>query len=421
MRIIILICLLGCFTICCAQDTLTLPQCHMLASEYAPRAKDKLEITSITDLKIQNAVTGWYPELNLNGKFSYQSDVVEVALVDPSIPVEFPVVPYDQYSLNLDIRQTVYDGGMTRRMKSYEDALSASELQQVEVDIYKLKEQVNAIFFSVLILQENRKNMELTMENLMEQESTVQSGLEHGILLESDLRVLQLEKLRLRQSLVELDAEQEALIKMLGTLIGTELSDDVLLQKPSLEPFEKKEGIRPEYKWFDLQSLTLDSGKDLAKSKRMPRIFAFGQAGYGKPGYNMLSGDWDLYYMVGAGIKWNIWDWNISKRERMILEHKQNSIKNRQATFEQALALQLHREASKIQQYEKTITIDKKMLELQKDITMEAASKMKNGTITMSDYLLELNKENMARIRVDTDRILLSRAKANYMTLKGTL
>ncbi len=36
---------------------------------------------------------------NLNGKMSYQSDVVTVALTDPTIPVDFPEVPHDQYGL----------------------------------------------------------------------------------------------------------------------------------------------------------------------------------------------------------------------------------------------------------------------------------------------------------------------------------
>jgi hypothetical protein len=125
--------------------------------------------------------------------------------------------------------------------------------------------------------------------------------------------------------------------------------------------------------------------------------------------------------MLGAGLKWNIWDWSKSKREQMILEHQKNQIDHSRESFEHAIQLQLEKEEANIEQYRKTLDLDYKMLHLQKEITLEAASQLENGTITVSDYILEANKESMARIRADADNILLIRAIANYMTLKGTL
>ena len=85
-----------------AQDALTLPDCQEMARENAPRLSDLNIIEKMGETKIDQAGTSWYPSLNLNGKLSYQSDVVTVALTDPSIPVDFPEVPHDQYGLNLD-------------------------------------------------------------------------------------------------------------------------------------------------------------------------------------------------------------------------------------------------------------------------------------------------------------------------------
>ena len=45
----------------------------------------------------------------------------------------------------------------------------------------------------------------------------------------------------------------------------------------------------------------MEAGKELVGKRRMPVLYAFGQTGYGKPGYNMLSDEWDFYYLVGAG------------------------------------------------------------------------------------------------------------------------
>ena len=127
-----------------AQNTFTLTQCHQLALENAPRTGDKELIRQIGDLKVDQAGTAWYPSMSLNGKISYQSDVVTVTLTDPTIPVEFPQIPHDQYGLNLDLTQNLYDGGITKSKKSYEQAMTETDLQKVEVDLYGLKGKVNS-------------------------------------------------------------------------------------------------------------------------------------------------------------------------------------------------------------------------------------------------------------------------------------
>ena len=88
-----------------AQERITLFECHEKAIENAPRLKDREIIRQIGDLKSDQVSTNWYPSLDLNGKVSYQSDVVTVSLANSDIPVKFPEVPHDQYGLNVDISQ----------------------------------------------------------------------------------------------------------------------------------------------------------------------------------------------------------------------------------------------------------------------------------------------------------------------------
>ena len=94
-------------------------------------------------------------------------------LANENIPVAFPEVPHDQYGFNLDLTQTIYDGGITKQKKNYEQAAMAADLQQVEVDLYGLKGKVNQYFFAVLALQEKRKNLEIHLETLKAREEVV--------------------------------------------------------------------------------------------------------------------------------------------------------------------------------------------------------------------------------------------------------
>jgi len=402
-----------------AQDGLTLFDCQEMARENAPRLKDMSIIQQMGEAKMDQAGSSWYPSLELNGKLSYQSDVVTVALTDPSIPVDFPEVPHDQYGLNLDISQNLYDGGISRGMQRYEEALMAADLQEVEVDLYKLKGRVNQFYFAVLLLQENRKNLEIHLENLQARYKAVQTAVNNGTLLETDLHVIDVEKLKVKQSLIEVDARKLSYIGALQVLCGEGLDENAVLEEPYFEGIGEASVQRPELRMFDLKDKSMEAGKELVGKKRMPVLYAFGQTGYGKPGYNMMSGEWDSYYMVGAGLKWKIWDWNKTSREKQVIGYQQQILHNQRASFDREIESLMLQEEVKIEQYRKTMEVDQQVLELQNKISKQAAVNLDQGTITASDYITELNKESMARNTLATHQVMLMQSIANYLTIQG--
>jgi hypothetical protein len=155
--------------------------------------------------------------------------------------------------------------------------------------------------------------------------------------------------------------------------------------------------------------------------KRMPVLYAYGQTGYGKPGYNMMSGEWDFYYMVGAGLKWNLWDWNSTSREKQVIANQQQMLQNQRATFDKEIGSKLVQEEARIEQYRETMELEVQVLHLQEEIAANAATKLSNGTITATEYITELNKESLARISLSTHEILLKQSITNYLTIQGNL
>ena len=142
---------------------------------------------------------------------------------------------------------------------------------------------------------------------------------------------------------------------------------------------------------FDLKDMSMEAGKELVGKKRMPVLYAFGQTGYGKPGYNMMSGEWDSYYMVGAGLKWKIWDWNKTSREKQVIGYQQQILQNQRTSFDREIESLMVQEEVKIEQYRKTMEVDQQVLELQNKISLQAAVNLDHGTITATDYVTELN------------------------------
>ena len=62
----------------------------------------------------------------------------------------------------------------------------------------------------------------------------------------------------------------------------------------------------------------------------MPKAFGFATLGYGNPpGQDFFKDDFDPYYIVGGGIKWNIFDWNKVKNEKQVIALQQGIIENR--------------------------------------------------------------------------------------------
>lgn len=416
-----------CITVCMfagvlqAQETITLSDCQDMAREHAPRAADLELIRQMGDVSIEQAGTSWYPSLDLNGKLSYQSDVVTVALSDPLIPVSFPQVPHDQYGLNLDITQNIYDGGISKSRKVYEEAKTEADLQQVEVDLYGLKGKVNQFYFAILVLQENRRNLDIQIKNLEARYSVVQTAVTNGVLQETDLHVLEVEKLKVEQSIVEVESRKKSYMGAMRVLCGEGIMDDAVLEMPRFEEVEYAGMNRPEQKLFDLQHASMERGKELAGRKRMPVLYAFGQTGYGKPGYNMLSEKWDYYYMVGAGLRWKIWDWNNSARERQLIGFQQQVLENKRMAFDREMESMMVQEEARMEQYRKTMEMDRHILELQEKISSQAAVQLENGTMTATDYITELNKESLARIALATHQVLLMQSTANYLTIQGNL
>ena len=404
-----------------AQESLTLLDCQRMARENAPRLGDLDVIQKMGETKIDLAESSWYPSLDLSGKLSYQSDVVTVELTDPTIPVDFPQVPHDQYGLNLDISQNLYDGGVTRGKKSYEEALVAADLQQVEVDLYGIKGKVNQYYFAVLAIQENIHSLEIHLENLQARKETVQTAVSSGTLLETELQVIEVERLKVMKSMIELESRLKSYMAALHIICGEDFSVQASLKNPHFEEIGPANFARPEHRLFDLKQASMEAGKELMGKKRMPVLYAFGQTGYGKPGYNMMSETWDYYYMVGAGLKWKIWDWNSTSREKQLIGYQQEMLQTQRASFDKEIESQLVQEEAKIEQYRLTMEMDRQVLELQKKISEQAAVQLDNGTMTATDYVTELNKESLARITLATHQVMLMQSMANYLTIQGNL
>ena len=400
---------------------ITLDECQQKAVENFPTNKQLGLNQTKHKLLIENIKKNYLPALNFNSQISYQSDVTKV----PSVPVpgfSMPSLSNDWYKFNLDIDQLIWDGGLTKKQQALENYDYKISDQSVKVKSYQLKQQVNVLYFNMLFLKENIDVLHILIDDLNARIKDADAALQNGMLLQSDVNVLKVNKKQAEQQLIEKQEDLKGLMGAMQELTHLKISSADQLQAPEIKINSYQYvNNRPAYRLLSLQQNKFDALKSLTAAKRMPVFKAFGQAGYGKPGYDMLNPDFDDYYMVGIRLHWNIYDWGHVKHEKAILNVQRAIVKTEKQTFDQNLKADLQQRRAGIQKFEKLLTTDREILDLQKSVVETANHKLKNGTITPTNYLIELNKQIRAQLNMEAHKLQLIFAKYQYVTAIGNL
>lgn len=416
-------------------DTLDLIQCHEMAVNRHPAARQTGLLNSASDLERKKLNANYLPQVQINGQASYQSDVPQVDVeippfyipppidmqVSPS-PLETPVPPKDQYKVTMDVYQVIYDGGITGKRKELELASYEMEKKQVEVALHKLKENVNSVYFSIILMQENEKLLHVLLENLNNKLKDVNAAVEHGVSLPTDRDVLRAEIIRVEQQLEEMHIQRIAFIQILSELISEEIPAGIKLALPgNMISATAYSPQRAELEIYELQGNILEDSKDLVTGSWRPKLSGFGQVGYGNPGLNVLKDEWTPFYIVGARMSWQVWNWNQNKKEKQILGLRQEMVMHERETFDKNLNVALEQHLADMRKYENMIERDAEVIELRENIAKTASSQYDNGVITSSDYVGRLNEEAQARLNMEVHRVKLAKAQVDYLTSLGIL
>ena len=135
----------------------------------------------------------------------------------------------------------------------------------------------------------------------------------------------------------------------------------------------------------------------------------------------MLDNSFRPWWLFGAKLTWNPWNWNQNKNEKQILSVQSDILRAQQETFDKNLRITSRKELGEIAKYAEMLPQDEGIIELRAKITRTAASQLDNGVITSSDYIARLNEETQARLSLEIHRVQLVRAKLNYLYTQGKL
>jgi outer membrane protein TolC len=408
-----------------SQKIMTLRECYDKAMSATPIAREKEAWSQISAVRDKNLSKSWLPTLDAGGSFLYNSSVIDMTDILGSLPIPgiagaIKPLPHEQYKITVDINQIIYDGGAIKGARALEKADLNINEKQTETDLYKLRGQINGYYFNILLLDRQKELLQSYHELIAKRIASMNSGLANGMVLKSDVDVLASEKIKLEQQISENAIRKASLMKILSSLTGTviDASTQFILPSPGEELSE--ELLRPELQIFDLRKKQLDAGLQVIQSKRMPKAAGFATLGYGNPpGSNFFRDEFAPYYILGASVKWNIFDWNRSKNEKQVISLQQNIIDSRKSELTDNLKRILDAKSAEISSLKSLIESDDELITLRKRITAAAESQFENGTINATDYMNELTAERQALINFEIHKINLAMSKIEYLNISG--
>jgi len=400
-------------------DTLHILYCYDKAKELSPLKQLELLNINIHDLNLQNHRTNYLPSLSLNGKASYQSEVISIP--GTGMIQDYPKIPKEQFQVSLDISQPIYDGGVTSNSKKLEQSKYRVSEAELETQLYSIHNTINELFFSILHLQERIKILNTTLENLRNQKKLVEARVENGSMLESNLFQIEKQILTLQQDIISSESDRIAFQEMLSEWIGRPVLSNTVLLVPDFEAVEEQPEIqRPENELFRAQRSLLESQRSITNVERTPRISAFAQGGIGQPNpMNFFEVDPSTYYILGVRLNWTLYDWGNVSRKKQVYNLQQDMITSRESDFNRNIGIGLARMYAEINKLKNVIEKDLEIIALQERIVQTSFSEFQNGVITSTEYLTELNALTEAEIKKALHEMQLSNAFVNIYTSTG--
>ncbi|WP_256962517.1 TolC family protein [Sphingobacterium cellulitidis] len=398
--------------------TLELEECYELARLNYPMIKQHSLIEKTKDFSMDNMEKAILPQMNIAGQATHQSDVTSLPISLPNM--EIPSISKNQYKVYAEISQSITGLLNLKDQKENLEASSAVETQKVEVEMYKLRERINNLFFSILMLDKQQDQIKISIADLQSGIDKLETAVKNGVALRSSASNLQAERLKAEQRIVEVQYNKKSFLNVLSILIGQKLDDQVQLIVPK-SPTYSDQINRPEQALFSLQRKALDVQNKLIDDKSLPQFSMFVQGGVGQPALNMLSNKSQGFYIAGLRLAWNLNTFYTQRNEKSLVKTNQEMLDVQEETFLFNTKMNLSQQETEVLKIQELLKTDQQIIELREQVKNSTLNQLNYGTATSNDYLIAVNVVEQAKQSLAIHEVQLLMAQYNLLTTSGTI
>ncbi len=412
------------------RDTLTLGALQAEAVQRDPRAAQTALQATASALRDRNLAAERLPRVSAHAEGTYQSDVTGFPVQFASIPgVNVPPPPpKGRYQATLNAEQLLWDGGALARRRMVERARLAEAQAGVRAALFPAREEVTGAFFAALLAQEHGAQLRVATTDLEARLAMVRARHRAGAALPGDTAALRAELLRLSQQQDEAEADRRTALAVLGALVGRPIATDAALALPHLAPAMRAAGSvgvdsaargRPEHARFAATRERLAREADVAAAATRPRVTAFAQGGFGRPGLNFLEDELRAFALGGVRVQWPFLDWGNARRDQEALRVQQRVVDTEEAAFTERLARGVQDELAAVDRLERALAVDDTIVALRERVEFEARRQLEEGTLMAADYVSRRDEVTTARVARAARTVELARARAAYLAALG--
>ncbi|MDQ3518234.1 MAG: TolC family protein [Gemmatimonadota bacterium] len=408
-----------------AQETLHLAKLQTSALRHDPRGRQLGLLETQAARRLENLATERLPQLSLTSEATHQSDVTSIGIVTPSGTPPQP--PKDRWQALVNVQQLLYDGGSIAGRRAVERARLEESREAVHAAQYRLRAEVDSYFFTAFLLQERDRELAALDEDLGARLEVLRARVREGAALPGEVAALEAERLRTRQSVAEVRAGRRGALATLAVLAGERVTELQVLALPDLANVGRAghaadTGIvraRPEFAQFARTRARIGSEVALADVETRPRVYAFAQMGYGRPGLDQFNRKPDEFWIAGVRMEWRFWNWGTVGRQRDVLRLQERIVAVEEDAFASALERGIQTDLEQIARLDSSFATDERIVELREQVERQASAQLNEGAITAADYVEARTDLLEARLGLQRHRVELAQARARYLTTLG--
>ncbi len=394
---------------------LTLGQCLEMAVDNYPMIRQKGLIDASEKYDLSIAASSWIPQFSVSGKAAWQSEVVEMPFEIPGFDLK---MKHDQYSVTGNLTQHLWDGGESSSKKEAVKTGAQVQRKQLEVTLYSVRSRVLNVYLGILLIDGQLKQNALHLEGLQRNREDVMAMIDNGLAYRSDLDMIDVNILDSRQQSDALNADRASYVRMLGLLLGTDVSGcrleipaaDVLMDNSSI--------LRPELDLYAAQLLQNEARMRQLNARINPQLDLSLQGGFGRPGLNMLKNSFEPMFIAGLKLQWNIGAFYTRKNDKRKIDSDRKNIELQRETFLFNTKLDAEQEQTAVEKARMLLEKDERIIELRTSVRQAGEEQYRNGTLGMNDLMDRIDQEHNARLARSVHHIQLLMA---VYDLKNTL
>jgi outer membrane protein TolC len=404
-------------------DSLRLGALVAEALRQDPRQRQLALQASASNLRLLNIAAERLPAISGTGQAQYQSTVTTIPVALPGLTIPSP--PHDTYDAHLNAQQSILDPTIAPR-RSLERAQLAESQAGVRTTLFALRQEVNDAFFSAAVLEQRIGELTVATTDLEARLRETAVRFRDGAALPGDTAAIAATLLQRRQDLYQSRADRAAALARLSDLTGQSIPDSARIEirelaAPVARTLDAMDRLRarPEYEQFGAERERLAVQEQVDAAQEKPRVSAFGRAGYGRPGLNVLSSSFEPYWLAGVQVQWSPWNWGSTNRDREVAEVQREIVASNEAAFTRTLHRGIEQSLATITALDSSLALDDRIVALRERIDAEERAKLNEGVITASEYVDRNSDLLSARLARAQHRVQLAQARANLLTTLG--